>query len=92
MNEHLPIPVRPTVALRKLSQKQGLYLRKSQLLHIRSVFYAGDEVGILCDITPPGREKMPVVCSLTHLEIQDDSPLENDMRLYQQLRSKRLAR
>jgi hypothetical protein len=92
LKEHLPVQVRPTKALIQVLRKQGLNLSRGQSLQIRNIFYAGDEGGITCDITPPGKEKQPVLCSLTHLEIQGSSPLEKDMQVYQQLRLKRLAR
>lgn len=92
MKAHLPIPVRPGEALVHVLRKQGISLGRGQVLHIRNVFYAGDEGGITCDVTPPGQEKQPVLCSLTHLEVVGDSPLVKEMRSYQQRRSAKLAR
>jgi hypothetical protein len=45
MQAHLPISVRPTPALVKLAKKQGLGIRRNVSLHIRRVFYLGDEGG-----------------------------------------------
>jgi hypothetical protein len=52
----------------------------------------GDEGGITCDITPPGKEKTPVLCSITHLLIQPEHPLFYEIRIYQEERERTLAK
>jgi len=61
-------------------------------LEIHSVLYLGNEAGIACDITPKGREKTPVICSLTQLEVMGTDALAEEMKAYQQERIKNLAR
>ena len=63
-----------------------------QELAIKSVFYMGDEGGIMCDVTPPGMATTPVICSLTHLEVLPGHPLTDDLRAYQVARTRKLAR
>ncbi len=92
MKAELPIRVRPTRVLIKVLQQRGVNFGPNQALSIRSVSYAGDEGGITCDITPSGQSKQAILCSLTHLEIEDDGPLTKEMRAYQQMRSAQLAR
>ncbi|MBN1954261.1 MAG: hypothetical protein JW900_04335 [Anaerolineae bacterium] len=92
MEAHLPIPARPTSGLVRLLKKQGLNLSRHRELSIRRLFYLGDEGGISCDITPPGMEKMPVICSITHLRIAPAHPLAKEIRGYQSARANRLAR
>jgi len=52
----------------------------------------GNEAGIACDITPKGRENTPVICSLTQLEVMGTDALSEEMKAYQQVRLKNLAR
>ena len=48
-------------------------------------------MGIACDITPPGKHKQVIVCSLTQLEIVGTSALLDELRAYQEVRKKKLA-
>jgi hypothetical protein len=91
MQARLPIPVRPTLALVKLSKKQGLGIHRNDSLLIRRVFYMGDEGGIMCDITLSENSKAALVCSLTHLEVVGEDALAHEMRLYQQERSRKIS-
>ncbi len=61
-------------------------------VQIKDVHYMGDEGGITCDITPPGKEKAPVFCSLTHLSIRPEHPLFSEIRAYQEERERKLAK
>ena len=91
MHAHLPIAVRPTVALMKLAKKQGIGIYRNNSLLIRRVFYLGDEGGIMCDITLSENSKAVLICSLTHLEVVGDDALAGEMRSYQQERSQKLS-
>ena len=91
MQSSLPISVQANKDLIKMLQKQGLPINDRKILIIKNVFYGGDEAGIACDITPPGKHKTAVVCSLTHLEIIGTTPLANEMRLYQVRRKEKLT-
>ena len=92
MKAHLPIPVRATEALMRMLRKQGMNLKRGQRLHIREVFYMGDEGGITCDITPSDQSQQVMLCSLTHLEVVGDRPLAKEMRAYQKRRATKLAK
>ena len=92
MEKRLPIIVRPNSALVKLLRRQGINVDRYKPLEIHSVLYMGNEAGISCDITPKGREKTPVICSLTQLEVMGNDALAEEMKAYQQERIKKLAR
>ena len=92
MKEHLPIIVRPSSALVIRLRRQGINVDRYKPLEIHMVLYMGNEAGIACDITPKGGEANPVICSLTHLEIIGNDPLAQEMKAYQQERTKKLAR
>jgi hypothetical protein len=91
MEASLPIPVRAGKELLKILRKQGLPISDKQSLSIRHIFYGGDEMGIACDVTPSGQYKQAVVCSLTHLEVVGNTPLAEEMRVYQEKRRKKLT-
>jgi len=91
MEANLPISVRAGKGLLKMLRKQGFPISDRQTFSIKSVFYGGDEMGIACDVTPPGKHKEAIVCSLTHLEIVGATPLAEEMRRYQEIRKRKLA-
>lgn len=92
MKKHLPITVRPTSALVKMLRKQNVNVDRYKPLEIRDAFYMGNEAGIACDITPKGRIKNAVICSLTQLEVMGTDALADEMRAYQQERIRKLER
>jgi hypothetical protein len=91
MEADLPISVRAGKGLLKMLRKKGFPISDQQMLSIKHVFYGGDEMGIVCDVTPPGKHKEVVVCSLTHLVIIGNTPLADTMRAYQAKRERRLV-
>ena len=91
MEAQLPIPVRASKGLVRLMKPHGLKLKRDQELSIKGLFYAGDEGGITCDVTPP-EAKSAVVCSLTHVEINPDHPLAEEVQAYQQARKEGIVR
>ncbi len=91
MKAQIPIPVRPSPALLRVARKQKLNFSRDQEIQIKNVFYGGDEGGILCDVTPPGGERYPVIASLTHLEVNPHHPLAEEIRAYQSERTRKLA-
>jgi len=91
MEASLPIPARPTGGFIRAMKMQGVKIARDQELPIRRVFYMGDEAGISCDVTPPGMEKTPIICSLTHIRIKPGHPLAEEIRAYQRERKRRLA-
>jgi hypothetical protein len=87
----LPITARPTKELVNALKKQGIQLDRYRDVQIKGVHYMGDEGGITCDITPPGKEKTPVLCSITHLSIRSEHLLFGEIRAYQEQRERKLA-
>ena len=67
-------------------------LDRDRELEINRVFYGGDKGGILCDVTPPGLEKTPLIFSLTHLKVGARHPLGGEIRAYQWERAGKLSR
>jgi len=92
MNASVPIPVRPTRQLVDTLRQKGVSLGHDPKLEFKKVFYMGDEGGIMCDVTPPGMETTPIICSLTHLRVHPKHPLAGEIRAYQETRVGRLAR
>jgi hypothetical protein len=92
MKSILPITARPTKDLVNALRKQGSQIDRYRDVQIKDVYYMGDEGGITCDITPPGKEKTPVLCSITHLLIQPEHPLFYEIRIYQEERERTLAK
>ncbi len=91
MKAGLPIPVRATADLARATKQFPTKIVVGQELAIKSVFYMGDEGGIACDVTPPGKETTPMICSLTHLEVIPGHPLTDELRAYQAARTRKLA-
>jgi hypothetical protein len=87
----LPIPASPTSATVKQLRAQGLKIGAGRVLFIQRVFYAGDEGGIMCDVTPTKDAKSVLVISLTHLRVTPNHPLSRDIRAYQRERVRRIA-
>jgi hypothetical protein len=91
MQAQLPIPANPTGALAAQLRSQGMKIASDRVLFIHRVFYAGDEGGITCDVTPTKDAKTAFVVSLTHLRIAPGHPLARAIRAYQRERVRRLA-
>jgi hypothetical protein len=91
MKVHLPIPARPTATMIRALREQGRKIARDQELSIQSVFYAGDEGGIMCGMALSEDAKEMAVVSLTHLRIDPRHPLARDTRVYQRQRTRRLA-
>ena len=60
---------------------------------ITSIYYAGDEGGILCtlEFDPPDTKKRHII-SITHLTFDRRTPLSHEIRVYQKHRVKRLRK
>ena len=52
----------------------------------------GDEGGICCALRVIDQEEVAVVVSITNLRLPNTHPLSPDVRAYQTLRTKKLAR
>jgi hypothetical protein len=91
MEEQLPIQARPTATMVRALRDQGQRISRDRKLSIQSVFYAGDEAGIVCALEPLEGIKIALVISVTHLQIDLRHPLAKKIRSYQQERKRRLA-
>jgi hypothetical protein len=61
-------------------------------IEIKDVMYMGDEGGICCALRVIDQEEVAVVVSITNLRLLNTHPLSPDVRAYQTLRTKKLAR
>jgi len=57
-------------------------------LSVKRVFYAGDEGGIVCAVTPSRAAKQVFTVSLTHVRIAPHHPLLPAVLVYQREREK----
>ena len=89
METHLPISAEIQRGPANYLRAQGSFISPHRTVQIQCVFYAGDEGGIMCAISPKD-SKEPVVISLTHLKIPYRNPLEKEIRAYQKTRSRNL--
>lgn len=91
IKEHLPLPAFPTKELVRTLRRGGVKASTGRALSITRVFYAGDEGGIVCDVTPGRGAKEVFIVSLTHLRIAPEHPLFAAVVAYQIARVRRLA-
>ena len=52
MHDQLPIPAFPTKDVVRILRRRGVKASTDRALSVKRVFYAGDEAGIVCDVTP----------------------------------------
>jgi len=90
MQDQLPIPAFPTKEIVRVLRRGGVKASTDRSLSIKRVFNAGDEGGIVCDVTP-SRAKEVLIVSLTHLRIAPHHPLFPDILAYQREQVRRLA-
>src|SRR6266581_5354543 len=86
MHEHLPIPAFPTKEIVRTLRRGGVKASVDRALTVKHVFYAGDEAGLACDVTPARDAKTVVLVSLTHLRIAPHHPLATPILAYQRER------
>ena len=91
MEAELPIPVFPKKPLVQTLRDKGSKITSQQMLFIKSVIYLGDEGGIGCDLDKIGDEEGVLVCSLTHLSLNQRHPLAKEIHAYQRERKIKLA-
>ena len=89
---NLPIPAKATDLLIHNLRPNSVNIFPESHIEITDVMYMGDEGGICCAITVIEQEEIAVVVSLTHLRISNTNPLWPDVRAYQTLRTKKLAK
>ena len=90
MKKHLPLPIYAGKTLLHMLQKKGVQVKFKQRLHIKDVFYAGDDGGIVCALDGLASDQAAYVCSLTHLKVADDTPLKEEIQVYQRERTYKL--
>ncbi len=91
MQGHLPIPAFPTKEIVRILRRGGVKVSVERALTVKRVFYAGDEGGIVCDVTPRQDAKEVFVVSLTHLRMAPNHPLFRPILAYQLERVRRIA-
>ena len=91
MDDQLPIPAFPTKDVVRTLRRRGVKASTDRALSVQRVFYAGDEAGIVCDVTPSRAAKEVLIVSLTHLRIAPHHPLFSAIVAYQRERVRRLA-
>ena len=91
MEAQLPIPARPTGAFFRSMRDKRIKITRDQQLQIKHLVYAGDEGGIMCDVTLSQDAKEALLVSITHLRIDPRHPLAREIRAYQRERTRRLA-
>jgi hypothetical protein len=91
MEDQLPIPAFPTKDVVRILRRRGVQASVDRVLSVKRVFYAGDEAGIVCDVTPSRAAREVLIVSLTHLRIATHHPLAPAILAYQRERVRRLA-
>ena len=90
MKAQLPIPARPTKAFLQAVRGGKMQMRPGQEILIESVLYLGDEGGIGCAIQLPEKGTVTIT-SLTHIHVEANHPLAQEIHAYQAERTRKLA-
>jgi len=91
MEDQLPISAFPTKDVVRILRRRGVKASVDRAFSIKRVFYAGDEAGNVCDVTPSRAAKEVLIVSLTHVRIAPLHPLFPAIVAYQRERVRRLA-
>ena len=91
LHGYLPLPAFPTKEIVRTLRRGGVKASVDRALAVKHAFYAGDEAGIACDVTPTRDAKTVVLVSLTHMRIAPDHPLFAPIVAYQRERVRRLT-
>jgi hypothetical protein len=91
MKASLPIPIKVTPESMQTMKKEGDKFSRDHIFMVESVLYAGDEGGLMCVLKADINNKAVYGLSLTHLRIQEDHPLAEEIKNYQRKRVARLA-
>ncbi|EKV02089.1 hypothetical protein Lepto7375DRAFT_4291 [Leptolyngbya sp. PCC 7375] len=89
LDASVPFKVRPGKQMLKNMQAQGKSMR-DQDYTVEKVFYGGDEGGITCMLQGKATDKELFGASITHLVIDPEHPLAEEVKAYQQQRTRRL--
>jgi len=92
LKSHLPIPAKARDALIRSLRSSSINISSNTGIEIKDVMYMGDEGGICCALRVIDQEAVAFVVSITNLRLLNIHPLSPDVRAYQTLRTKKLAR
>jgi hypothetical protein len=91
LKESLPVETRLTQTLTRTIAGQSPDLAIPDRCKVTSIFYTGDEGGILCGLNLGGPDtKTPYFVSITHLSFDRRMPLFRQIGAYQRHRIKKL--
>jgi hypothetical protein len=79
----LPIKVRASKYFRKMLKERGEKATPEQEFIVELVKYSGDAGGIMCSLTANPEQKEQYVISITHLKIDPNHPLAEEVEAYQ---------
>ena len=87
----LPIETKPSQILMRAIVKQSPCLTIPNSCNVVSIFYTGEEGGIVCGLDIGGPDtKTPYIVSITHLGFDRRMPLFRQIDAYQRHRIKKL--
>ena len=79
MKQYLPTPVLPTKSLLKFLRNNEIKISKRDKILVDSIFYSGDEGGIMCSLALSQNQDTALVVSVTHLKVQKNHPLAKEI-------------
>jgi len=86
----LPFKVRPGKQLLKMMKNKGTPMRDGDY-EVEKIIYGGDEGGITCMLQGSVTDQEIVGASMTHLAIDPEHPLAEEVQEYNKQRTRRLA-
>lgn len=90
LEDNLPIIVRPGKPFLKTLRERGETITPDQEFTIDYVNYSGDMGGIMCTLASTPEQKERYVISITHLKIDPNHPLAEEVGVYQRKRNRML--
>ncbi|MBD1928671.1 hypothetical protein H6F74_20810 [Trichocoleus sp. FACHB-90] len=90
LEESLPIIVRPRKPLLKTLRERGETVTADHQFTVELVNYSGDMGGIMCALADEAEKKERYVVSITHLKIDPNHPLKEEVEAYQRRRNQML--
>ncbi len=88
----LPLEAVLTDRFIKMFKEESPNVKWPEKCKIISLFYMGDEGGIMCALAIEGVEKEGIVTSLTHLHFYKNMPLATEIAFYQKRRTRHLKK
>ena len=90
LSESVPFKVRPGKELLKLMKRKGKPMSTERDYFVEHVMSSGDEGGITCMLQGSPTDTEVVGSSITHLIIDPEHPLAEQVKMYQRQRTRRL--